>query len=665
MLPNSDLSAYDFEVYGTSSDKDITNPTIDLGTLQVVCPNEGRATVGDTITVSVNLSDDRGVDHASVTFVCMEQNGEKTVNLTYAGDDPDQKNGVWQGEFAVDDQTENGLWIIHDIFASDTSNNRSSHYNANWNSGVLPNSDLSAYNFEVTSPECPLDLTDSGYSMMLDGAGATTTFGGNYYVNELTDVITPTAKVRFDAEDGTWTTLSPRKYTLKYEKKTGEDSWEDYTADTFGVDESGTATYRVSATGKESLYYTGTVGPVEFNVIKKCKVTFDTRGGSSIIPQYIIPGEKATEPADPTREGWHFNEWFTDEGLTDEYWFGRAVNEDITLHAGWYTNMALGVYNKSNPDTWPYNFKCGTVDMVADTAAEWHKTDAGTMNFTAPEGNITFTAKPADGYTFKGWYGGNVGSSYFVEGPTDELLSGEAEYTCASGETAICAVFECAGHQWEEKIQKATPDAEGRIYGVCSICGTENTEDGIIPLPKVSNIKLAGTSYAYTGKAITPKVTVANAGEELSADVYDVTCSNNTNVGTATVKVTLKGDYYEGSKTLTFKITKAANPLTIKPKTATLKYSKLKKKSQTLAVTKVIKFTKKLSDKKTYTLSSAKRGSKSFKKYFKISKTTGKVTVKKGLKKGTYKVKVKVKALGNSNYKASTVKTVTFKVVVN
>jgi len=95
-----------------------------------------------------------------------------------------------------------------------------------------------------------------------------------------------------------------------------------------------------------------------------------------------------------------------------------------------------------------------------------------------------------------------------------------------------------------------------------------------------------------------------------------------------------------------------------------VKYSKLKKKAQTLKVAKVISFTKDAKDKKTYTLSSAKKGKKNFKKYFKISKSTGKVTVKKGLKKGTYKVKVKVKALGNANYKASAEKTVTFTVKV-
>ena len=65
-------------------------------------------------------------------------------------------------------------------------------------------------------------------------------------------------------------------------------------------------------------------------------------------------------------------------------------------------------------------------------------------------------------------------------------------------------------------------------------------------------------------------------------------------------------------------------------------------------------------------LISAKKGSKSFKKYFKINKKTGKVTIKKNskMKKGTYKVEVKVKAAGNANYKPSVVKTVTFKVKV-
>ena len=61
---------------------------------------------------------------------------------------------------------------------------------------------------------------------------------------------------------------------------------------------------------------------------------------------------------------------------------------------------------------------------------------------------------------------------------------------------------------------------------------------------------------------------------------------------------------------------------------------------------------------------SAKKGKKSFKKKFMINAKTGKVTVKKRLKKGTYKVKAKVRTKGTANYKASSWKTVTFKVRV-
>ena len=103
------------------------------------------------------------------------------------------------------------------------------------------------------------------------------------------------------------------------------------------------------------------------------------------------------------------------------------------------------------------------------------------------------------------------------------------------------------------------------------------------------------------------------------------------------------------------KLPKKENTLNVKAKTAALKYSKLKKKNQTISVKKVLSITK-AQGTLTYTKSSGN-------KKITIDKKTGKVTVKKGLKKGTYSVKVKVKAAGNSNYKAKT-KTVTFKVKV-
>ena len=120
---------------------------------------------------------------------------------------------------------------------------------------------------------------------------------------------------------------------------------------------------------------------------------------------------------------------------------------------------------------------------------------------------------------------------------------------------------------------------------------------------------------------------------------------------------------YDGEIWEIYTINKAANPMTLKARTATVKYSKVRKQAQTIKRAKAFAVRKAVG-KLSYKLVAAKKGTKRLTKKFKINAKTGNVTVKKGLKKGTYKVKVKVKAAGNSNYKASAWKNVTFKITV-
>ncbi len=160
----------------------------------------------------------------------------------------------------------------------------------------------------------------------------------------------------------------------------------------------------------------------------------------------------------------------------------------------------------------------------------------------------------------------------------------------------------------------------------------------------------------YNGKAQTQSVLVFyNSMEIEQGKEYQVTYKNNINAGEAQVIIKGTGNYV-GQIIKTFKIEKAANPLTAKAKTASVKYSKLKKKAQTLSVSKVITISKKGQGTVTYKKLSGN-------KKIKINSKTGKVTVKKGLKKGSYKVKVKITAAGNSNYKSAT-NTVKFKIRV-
>ena len=167
-------------------------------------------------------------------------------------------------------------------------------------------------------------------------------------------------------------------------------------------------------------------------------------------------------------------------------------------------------------------------------------------------------------------------------------------------------------------------------------------------------VTLEKTSYPYTGKAIKPVVKKVSG---LKATDYTVSYSNNIKSGTGKVIIKAKGDKYKGQITKTFKITKRANTLSVKAKTTKIKYTTLKKKTKTYKASEVITFKSKGQGKRTY-----KRVSGNSK--ITINKTTGKVTVKKGLKKGTYKVKVKVKAAGNSTYKESKWKAVTFTIKV-
>ena len=174
-----------------------------------------------------------------------------------------------------------------------------------------------------------------------------------------------------------------------------------------------------------------------------------------------------------------------------------------------------------------------------------------------------------------------------------------------------------------------------------------------------AKVKLSKTVFIYNGKVHKPTVTITLNNTVLQEDVeYYLKWSASSPKKAGTYKIEIFGEWiFDGTIKVTFKINKADNPLKIKAKTANVKFSKLKKKTQVLKVSSVVKFSNKGQGTLTYNKVSGNKN-------IAINKKTGKVTIKKGLKKGTYKVKVKIKAKGNSNYKASSFKTVTFNIKI-
>lgn len=104
-------------------------------------------------------------------------------------------------------------------------------------------------------------------------------------------------------------------------------------------------------------------------------------------------------------------------------------------------------------------------------------------------------------------------------------------------------------------------------------------------------------------------------------------------------------------------VSKLNNTLKLKGCTFSVNSRKLKKGSQTLKATKVLRVIEEGQGEMIYI-------KKSGHKKIRIDKKTGLVTLKKGLRKNTYKVTVGVKAAGDDEYNASSIKLVTFTIKV-
>lgn len=75
---------------------------------------------------------------------------------------------------------------------------------------------------------------------------------------------------------------------------------------------------------------------VETPVAKKFDVKFYSKGGSTVATQTIEEGKTATEPKAPTRTGYTFKGWYTDDGVfVNKFDFTKPVTENVNLYAKW------------------------------------------------------------------------------------------------------------------------------------------------------------------------------------------------------------------------------------------------------------------------------------------------------------------------------------------
>ncbi|MGN0073814.1 MAG: DUF4430 domain-containing protein [Collinsella sp.] len=93
----------------------------------------------------------------------------------------------------------------------------------------------------------------------------------------------------------------------------------------------------IACDAKGNLYYINDSGAL-FKLNAGMKISFNTGEGSKVDFQTTVANGSVTKPADPTREGYTFAGWYTDEACTEAYKFDVAVTADMTLYAKWTKN---------------------------------------------------------------------------------------------------------------------------------------------------------------------------------------------------------------------------------------------------------------------------------------------------------------------------------------
>jgi uncharacterized repeat protein (TIGR02543 family) len=117
-------------------------------------------------------------------------------------------------------------------------------------------------------------------------------------------------------------------------------------------------------------------------------VAFNTAGGTSYVPQTVIAGSQINRPANPTKSGFSFDDWYDATSVAggSVITWPLTVNGNITVYAQWITQFTVTFNTQGGSAVDPVRVNAGrTLERLADPVRE--------------------------GYVFKGWYTAGVGGA--------------------------------------------------------------------------------------------------------------------------------------------------------------------------------------------------------------------------------------------------------------
>ena len=185
--------------------------------------------------------------------------------------------------------------------------------------------------------------------------------------------------------------------------------------------------------------------PETMKIHWRCAVTFDANGhGTAPAAQTNLWSNeaKATEPVQPTAEGWTFTGWYTDAECTKKWNFDDIVPGDMTLYAKWSLPCDVTATAEETSIDIPYGQEWTDISVSLNSLnLGWFQNEGGTVRVADAVALTPFVGSGAgSSITFVNTSGG--GNFYATRGAGEHVVGNRVtEAMTATGETGKIWVY--------------------------------------------------------------------------------------------------------------------------------------------------------------------------------------------------------------------------------
>ena len=206
--------------------------------------------------------------------------------------------------------------------------------------------------------------------------------GFGNYTSEITESTTINLYARFEDVYYVYFTDTTDRIVATKEGVTGAEIKFDDVSFPVESDESITGWYLESDSDKTAV----TSVTLESTNVTLCAIvekghwiTFDSKGGSNVAPQFVRSGDSCAAPSAPTKPGYDFVGWYTDEETNNEFEFGNTLSDSPTLYAKWAPSNSVSYtvihwWENANDDGYSFHERETKYGKVEDSTNAEAKT---------------------------------------------------------------------------------------------------------------------------------------------------------------------------------------------------------------------------------------------------------------------------------------------------